>query len=223
MAWSTTKTAMVAGSAAILILTSTTVVGIKVADARQLARLLAEPTDILSPTMMNTIADLQPDGAVVCQAAIQQTNTSEHTAIVDTAIFDSVNETTKIISCVDEASRPMKIIKRPDRGCLILLNHPVPPHGTCFYTVRAKVSAISVIKKEGNDVIINFTGSPGNRVADVPFVQVWRLPPGAILVDKIPQMAAATNSGRIELTVDKALPPNGTYSVGFRYRLSSAR
>ena len=91
-----------------------------------------------------------------------------------------------------------------------------------MYTVRAKISANSAIKKEGNDFIINFTGTHGNSIADATFVQVWRLPPGAILADKIPQMEAATNNGRIELTIEKALPPNGSYSVGFRYRLASA-
>jgi hypothetical protein len=45
------------------------------------------------------------------------------------------------------------------------------------------------------------------------------LPPGAVLLEKIGGMEETTNSGQIELKIDQILPPNGSYPVGFRYRL----
>jgi len=219
MAWSSAKTAVVAGTAAVLVLISGTIVEVKVAGKHRLARLLAEPADVLTPTMMASIANMQPDGSIIAQFAIQETNTSTRIAMVD-----SVNDVEKMDSITDDTGRPMKTFKRPAGGSIIVLNKPVPPGGTCFYRAQFKMPASqtkNIEKKAGDSVIVNLTGGPGNTVG-ASFTQVWRLPAGAILLDYTNDMDAATNAGRIELTIDKTLPPNGTYLVNFHYRMPGA-
>jgi hypothetical protein len=51
-------------------------------------------------------------------------------------------------------------------------------------------------------------------------VEVLWLPAGAVLVEQGEGLSSTTNSDRIELTMDRMIPPNGSYSIGFRYRLA---
>jgi hypothetical protein len=51
----------------------------------------------------------------------------------------------------------------------------------------------------------------------------YRLPPGAVLLDKSPTEIATTTKGdQIELHLDKLLPPPGNLDVRLRYRLAPA-
>ena len=51
-------------------------------------------------------------------------------------------------------------------------------------------------------------------------VNVFRLPPGAVLLEKSPaDLETTTNGGRVELRMDKMLPPPGKSEVRIRYRL----
>jgi hypothetical protein len=63
----------------------------------------------------------------------------------------------------------------------------------------------------------------GNEYA-VHRIDVFRLPPGAVLLEKSPaDLAATTNGGRLELRMDKMLPPPGKTSVRIRYQLAAAK
>jgi hypothetical protein len=61
------------------------------------------------------------------------------------------------------------------------------------------------------------SGDIGN-VTEAHLVQIWRLPAGATLLGKDRGIDETTNAGRIELRIDKIIPPNGRFPVGFRYR-----
>jgi hypothetical protein len=65
---------------------------------------------------------------------------------------------------------------------------------------------------------MEMNGNLGN-VTQAHLVQVWRLPAGAILLGKGRGMDVSTNGGRIELRLEKDVPANGTFSLGFQYRL----
>ena len=111
----------------------------------------------------------------------------------------------------------MKFTKLPDGRYLIALNRPVPPGGKVSYTVEGTLA--SLIKANGaGEYEIGFTSNAGN-VTDMHCVQVWRLPMGATLLGRNRGTEETTNDGQIELRIDRIVPPNSSFSVGFRYRL----
>jgi RNA polymerase sigma factor (sigma-70 family) len=209
MAWTKAKTAIVVGAVAILAATSTTVIGIKLTRAHR-----APPdTTALSPVELNVIADIQPDGTILFQGTAEETNSTSRTASAD-----SINDAQAISRVTDEFSKPMKFTKRPRGGFFILLNKPVPPGGKVSYTVEGTEAAGLIQSKGMGEYGVEFTGNLGN-VADAHLVQVWRLPMGATLLEKNRGMEETTNADRIELRIDEIIPQNGSYPIGFRYRL----
>jgi len=210
MAWSKTKTAVVVGVVAILAATSTTVIGIKMARAHR-----APPdTTALTPIGLNLTVNIQPDGTFLEQFAVEVTNSTSRTA---TAV--SIGDALEISRITDESGKPMKYVKRPHSrgGPYIFLNKPVPPGGKDSFTVEATRMAGLLQSKGAGEYGANFTENLGNVTGRL--VEVWRLPPGAVLLEKIHGLEETTNSGQIELKIDQILPPNGTAPIGFRYRL----
>lgn len=189
MAWAKAKTAVVLGAAAILTATSTTVIGIKVARAHS-----APPdTTALTPVEINVLADIQPDGTILSQGTVEETNGTRRTASAD-----SINDFQAISRLTDESGKPMKFAKRPGGGFYIFMNKPVPPGGKVSYTVEGTEVAGVIQSKGAGEYGVDFTSNLGN-VADAHLVQIWRLPPGAALLGKNRGMEEATNAGRIEL------------------------
>ena len=209
MAWTKAKTAVVVGAVVILAATSTTVIGIKLARAH---RATAEPTTGLSPIMQTVTANIQPDGTILFQSKIEETNNTSRTISTD-----NINDADGISRAVDESGKPMKITKRPRGGVFVMLNKAVPPGGTVSYAVEGRLAGF--IKENAmGEYEIGMSGDIGN-VTEAHLVQVWRLPAGATLLEKISGMQEATNNGQIELQIDRIIPPNGRFPVGFRYRL----
>ena len=209
MAWTKAKTAIVVGVVAILAATSTTVIGIKLARAH---RSTVEPTTGLSPIMQTVTAEIQPDGTALFQATVEETNITSRTISTD-----NINDVDGISRAVDESDKPMKITKRPRGGVFVMLNKAVPPGGTVSYTVEGRLAGS--IKENGTgEYEIETSGDLGN-VTEAHLVQVWRLPAGATLLGKDSGMDETTDAGRIELRIDKIVPPNGRFQIGFRYRL----
>jgi RNA polymerase sigma factor (sigma-70 family) len=209
MAWTKAKTSIVVGIVAILAATSTTVIGIKLARAH---RSTVEPTTGLSPIMQTVTADIQPDGTALFQATVEETNNTSRTISTD-----NINDVDGISRAVDESDKPMRITKRPRGGVFVMLNKAVPPGGTVSYTVEGRLAGF--IKENGTgEYEIETSGDLGN-VTEAHLVQVWRLPAGATLLGKDRGMDETTDAGRIELRIDKIVPPNGRFRIGFRYRL----
>jgi hypothetical protein len=116
----------------------------------------------------------------------------------------------------------MKFVKRrrPSGGGYTFLNKPVPPGGQVSYTVEeTEMGGVFQSKSFGaGEYGVNFTGNIGNET-EAHLVEVWRLPPGAVLLEKNRGMEETTNSGQIELKIDQIESPNDSSPVGFRYRL----
>jgi RNA polymerase sigma factor (sigma-70 family) len=208
MAWTKTKTTIAAGVAAILVATSTTTIGVKLAQAH---RAVAEPATGLSPIMVNITADIASDGTIHLQGTMEDTNNTSRTISAD-----NINDGNGIDRAVDESGKPMKITKRSRGGIFVMLNKAVPPGGKVSYTVEGRVAGF--IKENGaGEYEVGPEGDIGN-VTEAHVIQVWRLPAGATLLEKNSDVEATTNAGRIELRIDKAIPPNGRFPNGFRYR-----
>ena len=80
MAWTKAKTAVVVGVVAILAVTSTTVIGFKLA---QKHRPTAKPAMGLFPVMLNATANIQPDGTILFQGTVEETNNASWTTGAD--------------------------------------------------------------------------------------------------------------------------------------------
>ena len=208
MAWTKTKTAVVVGVVAILAATSTTVIGIKMARAPR------TPPD---GTVFNMTFNIQPDGTTLLKLTAELVNGKGRTMITD-----GFSDAVAISRITDESGKPMKFAKRPHPGSgyQIFLNKPVPPGGQFSYTVEGTVmDAMFQSKSFGaGEYGVNTANNLGYSI-ETHLVEVWRLPPGAVLLGKIGGMEETTDAGQIELKIDQILPPNGSYPVGFRYRL----
>ena len=209
MAWTQAKTAIIAGAVVILAATSTTVIGLRVSRAHRPAD---ESVTDLSPITQTLTVDVQPDGAILIQDTIENTNNTSQTIATD-----SIDDGDVTWQATDESGKPMKITKRPKGGICVALNRAVPPGGTISYTVEGKV--MGFLKKNGaGEYAFEMSGNMGN-VTEAHLVETWRLPASAVLLGKDRGMEETTNADRIELRIDKILPPNGTFPLGFRYRL----
>ena len=209
MAWTKMKTAVVVGVVAILATTSTTVIGIKVARAH---RARVEATSSWSPLSRNLTADIQADGTILFQATVEEINSTSQTISTD-----HINGVEKISRVTDESGKPMKFVRR--RGgplYVITLPKAVPPGGKISYTVEGTLYVIG--PNGAGEYAFGSSGSEAN-VTDMHDVETWRLPGGAVLLEKSRGMEATTNAGQIELQTDKLVPPSGTLSINFRYRL----
>lgn len=210
MAWTNKKTANVIGAGvALLIIILTTIVRIERMRAHYWA---SQPTGALSPISKSLTINVQPDGSVSFQATIEETNT---TRLITHADRDS-DGSEKLTRITDDSGKPMKFI-RQHGGYFIQLNKAVPPGGTVSYTVEGRVNGF--INPNNTGVCrVEFEGTDGNS-ADMHCVEVWRLPLGATLLKKEPELEASTNAGQIELRIDQTVPPNGWLKLAFSYRL----
>ena len=214
MAWTKAKTAAAVGVAAILTATSTTVVGIKLAEARHAT---SNTTMILSPTLENLTADIQPDGTIRYQATVEETNVSSRTTGID---YLNSGATETVSRITDEAGRPMKFIRRPgSNACLLTLPRPVPPGGHVSYNVEGVATGM-VKSNAAGQCEIGFSDHRGNE-RDLRLIEVWRLPSGATLLETGPDMDATTNVDRVELRIDKVIAPKGSLAVYCRYQLAA--
>jgi RNA polymerase sigma factor (sigma-70 family) len=216
MAWTKMKTAVVVGVTVVLAVTSTTIVGIKLARPHRAA---AKPLAALSPVMLNLTADMEANGGVHGVGTVVETNGTDQTILTDR--ID--NEEGSMIRITDESGQTMKYA-RQGRGYLVTLNKPVPPGGTISYTLEEELAAgilesDGVIKATAPDIReFRMASIPGNDF-NMRCVEVWRLPAGAVLLGKPGGMEATTNAGQIELRFDGVIPPKGEVAFNFRYRL----
>jgi hypothetical protein len=105
---------------------------------------------------------------------------------------------------------------------VMTLNKPVPPGGKYSLTVELTVPKWA-----------QPTGDPGvfeyqfqNQLGDDCITyskEEYRLPPGAVLLAKHPaDLKETTNDSRIELRIDRTIPPEKFLKTDLRYRLPAA-
>ena len=209
MAWTKAKTAIVAGAVVILAATSTAIIGVKLARAH---RSVADRPDILTPLSMNVTSEIQTDGTTLFQATIELTN-----ATSQTTEFTLLTGADKVSRVVDESGQPMKFTELPDdHYFLITLPKPVPPGGKISWSVEGTITN-AFKPNDAGEWQAGSTNSEAN-VADMRYVETWRLPAGATLLEATSGMEATTNAGQIELRSDLIVPPKGIRSISIHYR-----
>jgi RNA polymerase sigma factor (sigma-70 family) len=213
MAWTKIKATVIAGF--ILATTATTsVIGYKLVlayDAR--------------PPLIAVVFDMQADGMVFARATIEGVNTLKRT--MGTNDTDNLQTALNIEQFTDGTGQAIKYTKQPgDNGnpfkYTYTLNQPVPPGGKYPLKMEGTFDGMDIgaIKPTGDpDVFELQTHEQIGSEYVVHRSNVFRLPPGAVLLEKSSDLAATTNGGRVELRMDKMLPPPGKSDVRIRYRL----
>jgi len=217
MAWTKAKTAVTAGI--ILAAASTTgVVGYNLVQAHE-----------AKPPLQSVVFDLRADGNAHVQSTIEAVNTSKEiwgTNDMAGPMYSAM----AIERFTDGKGHAVKYTKQPgDNGnpfkYTFALNQPVPPGGKIVMKMEGTIDGpgTGLIQPTAEPYVLEYhlnqnTGSE----ATIHFSNVYRLPPGAVLLEKSPaDLAATTNGGRVELRLDKLLPPPGQFDVRFRYRLAA--
>jgi RNA polymerase sigma factor (sigma-70 family) len=218
MAWTKAKTAVIAGI--ILAAASTTgVVGYNLVQAHE-----------AKPPLQSTVFDLRADGKALVQSTVEVVNTSKETwgtNDMSGPIYTDID----IERFTDGKGQEVKYTKQPgDKGNLIkytfALNQPVSPGGKTVMKMEGTIdgSGTGLIGPTGEPDVLEYRGNQNTGSETTMHVSnLYRLPPGAVLLEKSPAyLAATTSGGRVELRLDKVLPPPVQFDVRFRYRLAGA-
>jgi hypothetical protein len=220
MAWTKMKTAVI--TAVILAATTTGVVGYKIVQVHY-----------AKPPLLGAVWDMQANGIVLVQATMEWINTSKKTMGVsdDVNPFGPMDSGLDIARFTDGAGQAIKFTKEPgDNGSpfkyTYTLNQPVPPGGKILLKVEGTMDGpgIGAIKPTGEPDVFELQANEqvGNESV-IHRINVFRLPPRAVLLEKSPaDLETTTNGGRVELRMDKMLPPPGKSEVRIRYQLAAA-
>ena len=210
MAWTKTKTAILAGAIAIALPTST-VVGVKLVQAHNANE---SPSSGLSLTRMDQLYTVGLDGSVNADVTVQENNSTRRTVRTET-----INDLDERVRVTDASGRPVKVKKLPRRGVVLTFNEAVPPGQKIAYTVKTSLGNLFKATPSG-EYVLETTHQFGNE-QDMQLVEVWRLPAGATLATKNPpDMTSSVNGdGQIEVRLEKVVPPNGRIPLALGYRL----
>jgi RNA polymerase sigma factor (sigma-70 family) len=237
MAWTKAKTTVIA--VVILATTTTGVVGYKLVQAHRASN---------RPQLLSNIFDLQSDGSIRFQATIEEVN---YTSKIIQHEYDfKIGATVHLDQIKDEHGYPIAFTtKQRDKynrvNFSFALDKPIPPGGRIVFTMEGTIPNLIQPNDKffGSNIppflvattnLVQPTDEPGvykflladqpGGVYDRHRVEVYQLPPGATLLDKTPVDAQVTTNGdRVELRVDKIVPPKITrWEVSFRYRLPAA-
>jgi hypothetical protein len=212
MAWTKSKTAVLAGAILIAVLISA-VVGFKLVHAVPGNE---SGTSELSPTMMRELYIVGADGSVSLELTIEESNNANHPVHTET-----INDLHEVTSVSDGSGRPIKVEALPVRGLTLTFNEAVPPGQKISYTLKTSLGKVFEPSASG-DYVLDSPQQQGND-RDMRLIEVWRLPAGATLVtNSPPEMTSTTNSdGQIEVRLEKVVPPNGTTPIVLAYRLGN--
>jgi RNA polymerase sigma factor (sigma-70 family) len=203
MAWTKTKTALVAGLVVLLGTGATSVVRYHSAHRPHLQKETA-------------VMDLRSDGTIQGTETSEKINFSGRPwrGLVITTVTDS-QELDTLESVADGAGQPVPFTTTKKDGKIFYSRHygqSIPPGGKLVETV-AGIDHDSIRGLALGD----FEGDSNTRR-----IETIRLPEGAVLLDKEPVDAAvSTNGDRIEIKFDKLVPAKGRLPVSCRYRLAS--
>ena len=215
MAWTKMKTAVAVGI--LLAATATTgVVGYELARAHH-----------AKPPVMSSEFDIQNNGLVLARATVETINTSKKT--LGTNDTDTLKTPLDITWFTDETGKAVKYSRQRGQDgeftYTYALNQVVPPGGKYLTKIEGSV--------DGKDLgAIKVTGEPGvfelhtyEQIGSdyaIHRISTYRLPPGAVLLNEVPpDVKMATRDGRVELRLDKMLPPPGITEFTIRYRLAA--
>ncbi|MDM8007462.1 MAG: DUF3108 domain-containing protein [Phycisphaerae bacterium] len=171
------------------------------------------------PKTQISINDIKPDGTIQFRFVSQFLNEGLRDLTTESfANSDFINVT----SMSDDQGRPLKFTVKHDKKMFryqVTLNEPVPMGHPVLMTNEGAAGTIQPVAGQTDEFRYYMkhwpaTGEPTRRI------EIYRLPKAAELLETTPkEMARRTQDGRIELFVEKMIPPGGSILTAFRYRL----
>jgi hypothetical protein len=212
MAWTQAKTIVTTIGVAVILAASTTgVVGYKIIQTHR---------HTASVSLEN---DIQPDGTFYTRATVELINTTDRTV--------TPKDTWTMILPIDiqrftdDDGQPIRFTQKPAQNGRIetssFLTRSVPPGKKYAAKIEGTVDGIraGLIKSTGGPGVFEVRDNEQGAGYAEHCTYNYRLPPGAILLDKSPNLKEVTIGGRIEMRFDQVLPPRAKKAYHFRYQL----
>lgn len=218
MAWTKAKTVITTTVIAVILAAATTgVVEYKTVQTRSHTGLFAMQSEI------------QTDGMVQARVTLEFLNASKETMSTKDSLTLN-NMGMNIERFTDGAGQPLKFTqKRNDHDSTFeyafFLNRTAPPGSRYIIKMEGTVDGPSVgfLKPTGEPGVFEAQAKEQMDVGySVHRTVAIRLPLGATLLDKSPNLIEVAKGGRIELRFDQVLPPPCNSEYHFRYRLAKA-
>ncbi len=176
------------------------------------------------PYTQEMFNDIQPDGTSLFKTTIRQINQSGG-EIANTSFINS--DFVHVTGMSDVEGRPLKFTSTHQGDTYyynVTFNKPVGPGELMEYSLEGQLTGL-VHKVPGTQQEYKYhfqhwpqAGQPTRRV------ETYLLPAGAELISKTPEdMQQQTKNGRIELHLEKTIPPGGSITTAFQYRLTGGK
>jgi beta-lactamase regulating signal transducer with metallopeptidase domain len=175
------------------------------------------------PLVENQINDIQPDGSIRFTSREEISNSS-WIPMMSYQFMSS--DICKIEKIADGKGRPVQF-KTEHKGdhfyYVATLNEPVTTGQTLVLDCQGTITMLIKPTGQPGEFRYHMTHSP-NAPFSVRQVEVFRLPPGAELLEKSSaDMAETQSDGRIELRVERIIPAGDVIEVSYIYRLGGTK
>ena len=165
-------------------------------------------------------SDVQPDGTIRFRSIMQRINTSSE-PLTEKRFMNS--DFVRVTRMTDDKGRPLKFsVSHRQRAYhyRVTFNEPVAPGEAVLQSSEGTMTGL--VRRTGDVWRYYMRHHPGS--SRTRRIEVYRLPQGAELLDTVPSdMPRRTRNGRIELLAQKIIPPRGSITTSFRYRLAGAK
>ena len=164
--------------------------------------------------------DIRPDGTIFFKNPTRETNKSGREITTQNFIN---SDFVQITAMRDANGRDMKFTSVHDGDIYryeVTFNEPIPPNGLIEYTCDGTMKGL-IKPVAGSEKTFQYYMRHSPAV-DEPTrrVETYLLPAGAELISTTPEdMGRQTKDGRIELHVEKMIPPGGSITTSFWYRV----
>jgi beta-lactamase regulating signal transducer with metallopeptidase domain len=173
------------------------------------------------PYTQEMFNDIQPDGTSLFKSTMRQINQTGE-KITNTSFVNS--DFVHVTGMSDAESRPLKFTSTHDGNTYyynVTFNKPVEPGELMEYSLEGRLAGL-VHKMPGTQQEYRYhfqhwpqAHQPTRRI------ETYLLPVGAKLISKTPEdMQQQTKNGRIELRLEKMIPPGSSITTAFQYRLT---
>ncbi|MGD0551089.1 MAG: M56 family metallopeptidase [Sedimentisphaerales bacterium] len=173
-----------------------------------------------APYTQITYDDIRPDGTITFKNTIRETNKSGREITTQNFIN---SDFVQVTAMRDVNGRDLKFTSVHDGDIYryeVTFNEPISPNGLIEYTSDGTMKGL-IKPVAGSEGVFQYymrhspaAGQPTQRV------ETYLLPAGAELISTTPKdIEKRTKDGRIELHVEKMIPPDGSITTSFQYRV----
>lgn len=168
--------------------------------------------------------DIEPNGLMNFWMPMKIKNNGQKS--IETTQFinsDFVNLTT----IVDSNNRPVKFTATHTNDhyqYVVTFNPPVQPGEEFVYTCSGTINGLIYPVAEMNDTYQYYMKHHPSSGQPTLRIETYLLPQGAEIISTVPPtMKRTEKEGRIELRIEEVIPPDGSITTSFEYRLTGKK